>query len=45
MEAVGSDQRLAELVAKKRELEIFEGRFFPKKTAKTKIKLRDFAKE
>ena len=44
MEAIGPDRRLAELAAKKREMEIFEGVFFPKKQ-QSKIKLRDLAQE
>ena len=45
MEAVGFDLRLAELAAKKREMEIFEGKFFPEKKQKAKTKLRDLADE
>jgi integrase len=44
MEAVGPDRKLAKAVARKRETEIFEGKFFPEKT-NSKIKLKDFANE
>ena len=44
MEAIGPDRRLAELAAKKREMQIFEGKFFPENN-KSKVKLREFAEE
>jgi integrase len=44
MEAVGSDRKLAEAGAKKRENEIFEGKFFPQKR-KSKFKFKELSVE
>ena len=44
IEAIGPDQMMAELAAKKREMEIFEGRFFPEKK-KSRYKFKDLAGE
>jgi integrase len=44
MEAVGPDRKLAEAVARKRETEIFEGRFFPEKK-KSRYRFKDLAAE
>ena len=43
-EAIGADRRLAELAAKKREMEIYEGKYFPE-NSKTKVRFRDLTEE
>jgi integrase len=43
-EAIGPDRKLAQAVAKKRELEILEGKFLPE-AKNSKVKFKDFAKE
>lgn len=43
-QAIGPDRKLAEIAARKRELEIFEGKFFPE-SDKSKVKFSDLADE
>jgi integrase len=44
VKAVGPDQKMAKLAAKKIEMQIFEGKFFPE-SRRCKVRFRDFAEE